>query len=68
MRISYLPVLFLIVSAACRQEVSEMEKILDQTARTSFFVPENPYASRVRVRYFDSLLQHVSEYERMPLK
>lgn len=42
---------------------ADMKDLLRQTAVQSFFVPENAYASMVRVAYFDSLLQVAPSHE-----
>ncbi|MDT0685145.1 CRTAC1 family protein [Autumnicola psychrophila] len=47
-----------------------MPELLKETAETQFFVPENIYASSVRVRYFDSISNVVpgNQKERYQLK
>lgn len=45
-----------------------MEEIVERSAQESFFVPENVYASSVRISYYDSLLSVAPEYEQMALK
>lgn len=45
-----------------------MEVIVERSAQESFFVPENVYASSVRISHFDSLLKVAPEYEQMALK
>ncbi len=49
--------LWLLTACHVREQPENMQEILRQTAEQYFFVPENPYASSVRIRYLDSLLR-----------
>lgn len=61
--------ILLIISASCKQQIkttenSSIQEILSAVADTSFYIPQNIYANDIRVRYFDSLLQESSPYEK----
>ncbi|MDO5971290.1 CRTAC1 family protein [Flavivirga aquimarina] len=49
--------LFALVILGCNKEESTIQELLKKTAKEQFFVPENDYASSVRVAYFDSIIK-----------
>ncbi len=48
-------VFLLLAATSCTEKEPTMSQILEKTAQENFFVPENIYASTVRVEYFDSI-------------
>src|SRR5687768_2613668 len=70
MRLSIFSILGLgFLLSTCKPQAKQPEKsgmisLLEQTARESFYVPANIYASNTRVAYFDSLYKTSSPLER----
>ncbi|QHT69691.1 CRTAC1 family protein [Rhodocytophaga rosea] len=70
MRLShYLIICLGILFSTCKPGVKQQEKsgmvaLLEQTARESFYVPANIYASKTRIAHFDSLYKVSSPLER----
>lgn len=58
--------LLIILLAGCsfKKNSADMRQVLLEKARESFFVPENPYASRVLIYYYDSVLQLANPLEK----
>ena len=48
-------VFLFLIATSCTEKEPTMSQILTKTAQEKFFVPENIYASSVRVGYFDSI-------------
>ena len=55
---------FLLLITACSKKEPTMPEIIKKAADENFFVPENIYASSVRVAYFDSISKIVPENQK----